>query len=71
MDGAEFKSGRQHSFTVAVCIGASWIFGGTKGPGRAGQHGRDRWLGDSGGAYWLREPPEEYLLGVWADEAWP
>ena len=63
MDGAEFKSGRQHSFTVAVCIGASWIFGGHEGTLDAlvNMVETDGWV-IVGEPYWLREPPEEYLL---------
>jgi SAM-dependent methyltransferase len=62
MDGAEFKPESPHSFTVASCLGASWIFGGHEAtldalvdmvePGG--------WV-ITGEPYWLTEPPEEYL----------
>jgi SAM-dependent methyltransferase len=62
MDGADFKPDKPHSFTLASCIGASWIFGG---------HARtldalvtmvepDGWV-IAGEPYWLQEPSEEYL----------
>ena len=63
MDGAEFEPDRQHSFTVASCIGASWIFGGHEGTLDAlvNMVEPDGWV-IVGEPYWLREPPEEYLL---------
>jgi SAM-dependent methyltransferase len=61
-DGAEFTPDRQHSFTVASCIGASWIFGGHEATLDAllGMVEPDGWV-LAGEPYWLREPPEEYL----------
>ena len=65
MDGAEFKPDEPHSFSLASCIGASWIFGGHAGtldalvkmvePGG--------WV-IAGEPYWLREPSPEYLEAI-------
>lgn len=67
MDGAEFKPKEPHSFTVASCLGASWIYGGHAGtldaltrmvtPGG--------WV-ITGEPCWLQEPCEEHLkvLGI-------
>ncbi len=62
MDGAEFKPDRSNSFTLASCIGASWIFGGHAGTLAAlvDMVKPDSWV-IAGEPYWLREPPQEYL----------
>jgi SAM-dependent methyltransferase len=62
LDGAEFKPDEQRSFTVASCIGASWIFGGHEATLDAllGMVEPGGWV-IAGEPYWLREPPEEYL----------
>lgn len=62
MDGAEFRPDRQHSFTIASCIGASWVFGGHQATLGAllDMVEPDGWV-ITGEPYWLREPPEEYL----------
>ncbi len=62
MNGADFQPDEPHSFTVASCIGASWVYGGHAGtvdalirmvvPGG--------WV-ITGEPYWLQEPSEEYL----------
>lgn len=62
MDGADFRAGESERFTLAACIGASWIFGGHGGtldaltklvaPGG--------WV-IVGEPFWLREPSEDYL----------
>jgi SAM-dependent methyltransferase len=62
MDGADFRPEKQHSFAVASCIGASWVFGGHEAtldalldmvePGG--------WV-IAGEPCWLREPPPECL----------
>lgn len=62
MDGADFEPDEAHSFALASCIGASWIFGG---------HARTLdalislvepgGLVIAGEPYWSQEPPEEYL----------
>jgi len=63
MDGADFKPEEPHSFSLASCIGASWVFGGHPGTLDALSH-----MVQAGGwvvvgeAYWLQEPSDEYLL---------
>ena len=62
MDGADFKPEEPHSFALASCIGASWVFGGHAEtldalvnivePGG--------WV-IAGEPYWLEEPSEGYL----------
>ena len=62
MDGAEYKPKEPHSFTVASCLGASWIYGGhastldalTRMVAPGG------WV-ITGEPYWLQEPCEEHL----------
>ncbi len=62
MNGADFKPDELHSFTVASCMGASWIYGGHAGTldalTRMVEPGG--WV-ITGEPYWLKEPPEEYL----------
>jgi len=62
MDGADFKPDKPRSFTLASCIGASWIFGGHAGTLDAlvSMVEPDGWV-IVGEPYWLREPSEEYL----------
>lgn len=62
MDGADFKPEKQRSFTVASCIGASWVFGGHEATLDAllGMVEPGGWV-LAGEPYWLTEPPEEYL----------
>lgn len=60
--GADFRPDEPHSFSLASCIGASWIFGGHAGtldalidmvePGG--------WV-IAGEPFWLKEPCDEYL----------
>lgn len=62
MNGADFEPDEPHSFAVASCIGASWVYGGHAGtldsltsmvlPGG--------WV-IAGEPFWLHEPSEEYL----------
>jgi len=62
MDGADFEPDKPHSFTVASCIGASWIYGGhaetLDALSRMAVSGG--WV-ITGEPYWLREPSEEHL----------
>jgi SAM-dependent methyltransferase len=62
MDGAEFEPGEPHSFALASCLGASWIYGGHGGTldalVRMAEPGG--WV-ITGEPFWLREPPEAYL----------
>jgi SAM-dependent methyltransferase len=62
MDGAEFKPKEPHSFTVASCLGASWIYGGHAGTLDAltNMVAPGGWV-VTGEPYWLQEPCEEYL----------
>jgi cyclopropane fatty-acyl-phospholipid synthase-like methyltransferase len=49
MDGADFKPDEPHSFALASCIGASWVFGGHAATMRAlSRNGCRGWLGGSG-----------------------
>ncbi|MBD3162001.1 MAG: methyltransferase domain-containing protein [Candidatus Eisenbacteria bacterium] len=62
MDGADYRPEAPHTFALAACLGASWIFGGHGGtldalirltaPGG--------WI-IAGEPYWLQEPTQEYL----------
>jgi len=62
MDGADFKPDKSHRFTLASCIGASWIFGGHAGTLDAlvNMVEPNGWV-IAGEPYWLREPSPEYL----------
>jgi len=62
LDGADFEPDKPHSFTLASCIGASWIFGGHAGTLDAlvSMVELDGWV-IAGEPYWLQEPSEEYL----------
>jgi SAM-dependent methyltransferase len=62
MDGAEFQPEEPHSFTVASCLGASWIYGGHAGTldALAYMVAPGGWV-VTGEPYWLQEPCEEYL----------
>jgi SAM-dependent methyltransferase len=62
MDGAEFEPKEPNSFTVASCLGGSWIYGGHAGTLDA----LKRFVAPggfviTGEPYWLQEPCEEYL----------
>lgn len=62
MDGADFRPDTPHSFRLASCLGASWIFGGHAGTLDAlvSMVEPGGWV-IAGEPYWLREPSEEYL----------
>ncbi|MDQ7842008.1 MAG: class I SAM-dependent methyltransferase [bacterium] len=62
MDGADFRPDKPHSFSLASCIGASWIFGGHAGTLDAlvSMVEPGGWV-IAGEPYWLREPSEDYL----------
>ena len=62
MAGADFKGDKPHSFSLASCIGASWIFGGHAGTLEAliGLVEPGGWV-IAGEPYWLQEPSDEYL----------
>jgi len=65
MDGADFKPDKPHCFTVASCIGASWVFGGHAKTldALSGMAEPDGWV-LVGEPYWLREPSDEYLRAI-------
>ncbi len=62
MDGAKFEARDPHSFTLASCLGASWIYGGHEGTLDALSYmvAPGGWV-VTGEPYWLQEPCEEYL----------
>ena len=62
MAGADFKPDRPNSFSLASCIGASWIFGGHGGTLDAliNMVKPGGWV-IAGEPYWLQEPSKEYL----------
>jgi trans-aconitate methyltransferase len=62
MDGAEYRADQDHSFSMAACIGASWIFGGHPGTLQAlMQWTRPGGLILVGEPFWITEPEPEYL----------
>ena len=65
MDGADFKPDTSASFTLASCLGASWIFGGHAGTldALASMVGPGGWV-IAGEPYWMAEPPQEYLQAI-------
>jgi SAM-dependent methyltransferase len=62
MDGADFKPEEPHSFALASCIGASWVFGGHAETLDAlvNMVEPGGWV-IAGEPYWLEEPSEDYL----------
>ncbi len=65
MDGAEFEPKEPHSYAVASCIGASWIYGGHGGTLDAltSMVAPGGWV-IAGEPYWLKEPCEEHLTAL-------
>lgn len=65
MDGAEYEPDEPHSFTVASCLGASWIYGGHAGTldALARMVAPGGWV-ITGEPYWLQEPCEEHLEAI-------
>jgi SAM-dependent methyltransferase len=61
-NGSDFKPEEPHGFTLASCVGASWIFGGHAGTLDAliGMVEPGGWV-VVGEPYWRREPSQEYL----------
>ena len=61
-NGADFKADEPHSFSLASCIGASWIFGGHAGTLDAlvSMVEPGGWV-ITGEPYWLQEPCDDYL----------
>jgi SAM-dependent methyltransferase len=62
MDGADFRPEEPHSFAVASCLGASWIYGGHEGTLDALTQmvAPGGWV-ITGEPYWRQEPCQEYL----------
>jgi SAM-dependent methyltransferase len=62
MDGAEFEPKEPHSYALASCLGASWIYGGHAGTldALAYMVAPGGWV-VTGEPYWLQEPCEEHL----------
>lgn len=68
MDGADFKPDKPHSFVLASCLGASWVFGGYAATLEALSC-----MVEPGGwvvvgePYWIQEPPEACLAALEVD----
>jgi SAM-dependent methyltransferase len=62
MDGADFRPDEPHGFSLASCIGASWIFHGHAGTldALASMTEPGGWV-ITGEPFWLREPTAAYL----------
>lgn len=62
MNGSDFRPDEPHSFALASCIGASWVFGGHAPTLEAlsAMVEPGGWV-IVGEPYWLREPSEDYL----------
>jgi SAM-dependent methyltransferase len=62
MDGAEYTPASLRSFSLAACIGASWVYGGHRGTITALTKMVERGgLVVVGEPFWLQEPSEAYL----------
>lgn len=62
MDGARYKPETYESFDLAMCIGATWVYGGYRGTIQAlKKMTKPGGLIMVGEAFWLKEPNEEYL----------
>ncbi len=63
-DGASYQA-EPESFDLAICLGASWIFGGFQGTlatlAKCVKPGGLVWIGEP---YWRQEPPAEYLAAA-------
>jgi len=63
MDGAEYRPPSPGWFHLAMCLGASFVFGGHRQTLRAlREMTAERGLVLVGEPFWLREPEKEYLL---------
>ncbi len=62
MNGSEYRPEEPHTFALASCIGASWVFGGHAGTLEAlsAMVAPGGWV-IVGEPYWLQEASEEYL----------
>jgi SAM-dependent methyltransferase len=71
MDGATYRPKASEAFGVAMCIGASWIFGGHRGTLRTlATMTRPGGYVVVGEAFWRRRPCDAYLRadGITADQ---
>jgi cyclopropane fatty-acyl-phospholipid synthase-like methyltransferase len=72
MDGAEYTPASYESFDVALCIGASWVYGGHRGTIQAlKQMVKPDGLILVGEPFWLKEPSDAYLAteGITRDDS--
>lgn len=62
MNGSDFRPEEPRTFSLASCIGASWVFGGHAGTldALSGMVAPGGWV-IVGEPYWLRQPSAEYL----------
>jgi len=62
MDGAKYKPESSELFDLAMCIGASWVYGGYRGTLKAlKKMTKPSGLVVVGEAFWRNDPDEEYL----------
>jgi SAM-dependent methyltransferase len=62
MDGAKYRPESSQLFEVAMCIGASWVYGGYRGTVSVLKNmTRPEGLVVVGEAFWLKDPDKEYL----------
>lgn len=62
MDGAKYKPETYESFDLAMCIGATWVYGGYRRTIQAlKMMTKPGGLIIVGEAFWLKEPSQEYL----------
>jgi SAM-dependent methyltransferase len=62
MDGAQYKPETTESSDLAMCIGATWIYGGYRNTVRAlGGMTRPSGFVMVGEPFWRTDPPQEYL----------
>ena len=62
MDGATYEPESSELFDLAMCIGASWVYGGYRGTLKAlKKMTKPSGLVVVGEAFWLNDPAEEYL----------
>ena len=62
MDGAKYEPEASETFDLAMCIGASWVYGGYRGTLKAlRKMTKPGGLVVVGEAFWRKDPAEEYL----------
>ena len=72
MNGADYQPEVPQSFEVAMCLGASWIWGGHRGTLRAlKEFVRPGGLVVTGEPYWIAEPSQAFLDAIGQrEDAW-